>query len=55
MSDITDFHNSRISNNDYTILVLGNKSELERLRLLPIISDPNILAKSQNLLIMPYF
>ena len=30
------------------LLGSGNKSELERLRLLPVISDPNILTKSQN-------
>lgn len=28
MADLTNFHNLRMSNNDYTILVLGNKDEL---------------------------
>ena len=28
MSDLTKFHNEHMSGNDYTILVLGNKDEL---------------------------
>ena len=28
MSDLTNFHNEHMSGNDYTILVLGNKDEL---------------------------
>jgi hypothetical protein len=28
MTDLTNFHNDHMSGNDYTILVLGNKDEL---------------------------